>query len=529
MAKMRIAIWHNLPSGGGKRQLYYHVKGLVERGHYVESWCPDTADQDFLPLNELVKEHVVPLKFRDDNFSNPRRPYRATRALIQAFEEQCRECAEEINRGDFDLLYANSCRYLRTTPIAKYVAIPSVMYLGEPFRWFYEAMPELPWIAPPRQESRESGLAPFKELLQRFLTWNTISLQARAELEFARAFDLVLTNSVYSRESILRSYNLDSSVCYLGVDTDFYRPLDEAKENLVVGLGTIYHGKGIDRAIRAVGAIPAAKRPQLVWIGNGASESDLRSYQELARHQGVDFDTRIHIPDGEVISLLRRARLMLYTSRLEPFGLAPLEANACGTPVVGIAEGGVKETVRDGVNGYLAINDDPDALASLMLKLLDSPAHAQEMGAAARQYVERQWNLGFGTDNIERALFSLYEKKGGSTLRNIRIEELQDTGDVRLNVEQKELVDKQLRIKGWAFIEDGNGAANASIFLTIQAEGQSRIVAMKPDSRPDVTRHFRGSVDYDTSGFSLQCALPESAPQLGLLIIRNQKVAFKRL
>ena len=57
---MRIAVWNNLPSGGGKRALYHHVKGLVERGHHVESWCPPTADRTYLPLSELVEEHVVP-------------------------------------------------------------------------------------------------------------------------------------------------------------------------------------------------------------------------------------------------------------------------------------------------------------------------------------------------------------------------------------------------------------------------------------------------------------------------------------
>ena len=64
---MRIAVWHNLNSGGGKRALYYHVKGLVERGHYVVSYCPDTVDQDFLPLSDLVEERVFPLKGKYKN------------------------------------------------------------------------------------------------------------------------------------------------------------------------------------------------------------------------------------------------------------------------------------------------------------------------------------------------------------------------------------------------------------------------------------------------------------------------------
>src|SRR4029077_15320824 len=58
-AKMRIAVWHNLPSGGGKRALYYHIRGLVERGHSVEAWCPPTSDRHYLSLSELITEHVA--------------------------------------------------------------------------------------------------------------------------------------------------------------------------------------------------------------------------------------------------------------------------------------------------------------------------------------------------------------------------------------------------------------------------------------------------------------------------------------
>src|SRR6476620_3082634 len=58
---MRIAIWYNLPSGGAKRALYRHVRGLLERGHEVEAWCPPSANRDFLPLADLIPEHVRPL------------------------------------------------------------------------------------------------------------------------------------------------------------------------------------------------------------------------------------------------------------------------------------------------------------------------------------------------------------------------------------------------------------------------------------------------------------------------------------
>lgn len=405
MRKLRIAVWHNLPSGGGKRQLYYHVKGLVERGHYIESWCPDTADQRFLPLNDLVREHVIPLRGFRENYRATIRPLGESSALIRILEQHCRSCAEQINAGGFDVLYANACAFLSTTAIAQYVTLPSALYLGEPYRWFYEAMPELAWITPMPVE--KLSLRSIKRFVRNIRRFSGINKQAIAERAYARAFDRILVNSVFSRETVLRTYNLESSVCYLGIDTEQYRPTGEPKEKFVVGLGTIHHAKGVDRAIRALGTVEKSRRPSLIWIGNGADPAELRDYRRLAESLQVDFTSKMHISDAEVVSLLSRAVAMIYTSRLEPFGLAPLEANACGTAVVAIAEGGVKESMSDGVSGFLVDEDDPIVLGERIEQLVTSPQLARELGLKAREYVLAEWSLDRATEAIESKLQQL--------------------------------------------------------------------------------------------------------------------------
>ena len=402
MKRLRIAVWHNLPSGGGKRQLYYHVKGLLERGHYIESWCPDTADQWFLPLRDLVTEHVVPLKGFKENHRAVIRSFGDSSAVIRTFEDHCRACAEEINAHGFDVLYANACAFLRTTSIAQYVALPSALYLGEPYRWFYEAMPELPWITP--MPATNLSLPSITGFVRNILRFGGINRQALAERAYAHSFDQVLVNSRFSRETVLRTYNLESSVCYLGVDTAQYRPTGEPKERFVIGLGTIYRGKGIDRAIRALGTIRTSARPGLIWIANGIDSDDLAEYKSLAKRLEVEFTPRIRIPDGEVVSLLSRAAAMIYTPRLEPFGLAPLEANACGTVVVAIAEGGVKESIHDGVNGFLVDEDDPVSLGRRIEQIVTSLDLARELGRKARDHVLEHWPLRKATDTIESKL-----------------------------------------------------------------------------------------------------------------------------
>ncbi len=430
--KLKIAVWHNLPSGGGKRQLYTHVKVLLERGHYIESWCPDTADQSFLPLKDLVPEHIIPLKFPKKinglSIYNTIKNYNTIKVLTEALDAHNTECAWQIHKGDFDVLFANACRFFRTTSIGKYVQIPSALYFGEPYREFYEAIPELPWLSQSKNDFQNSDVR-----------IRGVRLQAYNEREYAKAFNILLSNSFYSRETIMRVYSLESEVCYLGIDTDFFKPTEQQKEDFVVGLGSISHAKGIDRAIRALGTIPQNIRPNFIWIGNVVCKNTLNTYLSLAQKLDVNFSTRVNISDDEVKSLLSRASLMLYTSRLEPFGLAPLEANACGTPVVGIAEAGPRETIVDGVNGYLVNDYNPKSIGEKIIEILTDKAKLKELSEKSREHILSRWNLELCASNIERFLFMLKDKKiGFSTIDSKASNHLEElSADPKKFIEEK--------------------------------------------------------------------------------------------
>ena len=396
---MKIAIWHNLPSGGGKRALYDHVGGLLRHGHTIEAWCPPTADRKFLPLSELVHEHVVDLAWpapqrRSDKWQVT---LEITR-LLAAMDAHCRTCAEQIAAGGFDILFANSCMLLRTTSIGRFCKLPSVLYLQEPYRWLYEALPRLPWLAP-RVDATPAGLKAW------FLDWRSVRnkrLQAREEFDNAAAFDRLLVNSYFSRESVLRAYGQNSDVCYLGIDTGHFVPQHLPQEGYVLGFGSITPEKNLRFCIEAV-AETAAPCPKLVWIGNIAIPSYLEEMQSLAAARGVTFEAKIGIADDEVLDILARALAMLYAPRLEPFGLTPLEANACSIPVLAVAEGGVRETVIHQVNGLL-VDGNPAAMGAAIQCLRDDPAFARRLGAAARELVEAKWGLEQATDRLEQQL-----------------------------------------------------------------------------------------------------------------------------
>lgn len=415
---MKIAIWHNLPSGGGKRALFYHVRGLVERGHTVEVWCPPTADQTYLPLKPLVAEHIVPLDWEPRATRNPlAKPlasYHNVIGRMAAIDRHCRQCADAINRGGFDLLFANGCKFFHAAPIGRYVKLPSVLYLQEPYRPLYEALPQLPWLAIPsagRMWWRPGYVARF---LRDAIRVQALRIQAREELTSARAFTTILANSLFSRESILRAYGLAANVCYLGVDTSVFQNHAAAREAFVIGLGGFSQAKNIPFVIQAL-ARTSAPRPKLVWVGNANNMAHLEAMQQLAATAGVDFEPLLNVSDQQLVDLLNRAMAMVYAPRLEPFGFAPLEANACGTPVIAVAEGGVRETVIDGVNGLL-VDATPHAIARAIEYLRDNPDVAHELGAAGRRMVAQRWSLEAAIDRIEQQLAQTLENARQSRL-----------------------------------------------------------------------------------------------------------------
>ena len=324
LRKLRIAVWHNLPGGGGKRALYDHVRGLIERGHTVESWCPPTADQTYLPLKELILEHVVPARRRERNSNYSLSSLLALRThglnSVIEIDGYARQCAEEINRGSFDLLFANSSAEIAVSSIGRYVNLPKILYLQEPSRFLYEAEPHLPWMALPRRAWTPAHLA---AMLHNAVRLRGHRIQLREEWLNARAFDRILVNSLYSRESVQRAYGLDASVCYLGVDNQKFVDRHLPKEEFIVGLGSISPRKNIGFVIDALARV-CAPRPKLIWVGNVVVPEYLAELKLAAQAGQVDFEPQMLIDDDALINLLNRARLMVYAPKLEPFGFAPL-------------------------------------------------------------------------------------------------------------------------------------------------------------------------------------------------------------
>jgi glycosyltransferase involved in cell wall biosynthesis len=327
--------------------------------------------------------------------------------------EHCRRCAAEINAGGFDILFANSSIIMGAASIGRYVDTAKVLYLQEPSRGLYEAGPDgLLWIALP------AITRPWTR--PRYVTWSLINelgthqlrILAREEWINAKAFDRILVNSSFSRESLLRAYGLDSKVCYLGIDTDLFVDQQKPREDFVVSLGEIRPHKGTEFVIRSVAKVPAP-RPSLVWIGNGYDATYREAMESLAKSLGLKFEVRERIGDCDLVDALNRAAVMAYAPRLEPFGFAPLEANACGLPVVAVAEGGVRETINDGVNGLL-VEHDADVMGNAIGRLMQDRQYAKQLGLRGHQIVTEQWSVEAAVTRLEQELKAAADGRRGN-------------------------------------------------------------------------------------------------------------------
>ncbi len=193
-----------------------------------------------------------------------------------------------------------------------------------------------------------------------------------------------------------------------GVDHAVFSPRSKAaaKEGLhltgvrlVLFVGRLQAHKGPDVAVRtlaeAVARAPAGEDDLVLAIVGGPSGSghgaEMARLAGLASALGVADRVMFFPPQSQrrLADFYAAADALLVPSRSESFGLVALEAQACGTPVVASAVGGLRYSVLDGITGYLVPGHDPADHAERLLELLGDPRRAGRMAAHAIQHSMR--------------------------------------------------------------------------------------------------------------------------------------------
>ena len=198
--------------------------------------------------------------------------------------------------------------------------------------------------------------------------------------------DQVISNSRITISRIKKTYRKKATdVLYPGIDLDFFVPSDMKKKYLFM-IGRLTKFKNFPMAIEAMAKLNH-KEYTLVIAGEGEEKNNLMM---LCRKLGLTNKVRFigSVPYKRLSKLYGEAKLLLFPGKNEPFGMVPLEALACGTPVIGINSGGLKETVIHNHNGILLDEATPAAMQTAIDNLLADSEHYKQLQMNARRSVE---------------------------------------------------------------------------------------------------------------------------------------------
>jgi glycosyltransferase involved in cell wall biosynthesis len=247
------------------------------------------------------------------------------------------------------------------------------------------------------------------------------------ERDVIRAADAIVAECPDDRRNLVTLYDADPSkiaIIPCGFASDEFWPIAPRFARRALGLpcdvpvllsvGRLVPRKGVDNVIRALGVlvrrlgVPA----ELLVVGGNSDIADVNMTPEIGRLRAVAAEAQVA---DRVTFTGRRSRelLKLYYSAAdvfvttpwyEPFGMTPVEAMACGTPVVGARVGGIKYSVLDGHTGFLVPPNDPVALAERLNEICCSRRLAERFSSVA---VRRAYAL-FRWERVTHSLAALY-------------------------------------------------------------------------------------------------------------------------
>jgi D-inositol-3-phosphate glycosyltransferase len=255
---------------------------------------------------------------------------------------------------------------------------------------------------------------------------------------------------LYDMLSLYQAPSRKIDVVPCGFDPSEFHPIERSrarqelgwdpKEFVVLQLGRLVARKGIDNAIRAVALLHRQHgvRARLYVVGGNSDEPNEIATPEIARLRAIAREEGIE-SYVTIVGRRRRETLRLYYSAAdvfvttpwyEPFGITPVEAMACGVPVIGAAVGGIKHSVRDGETGFLVPPRDPAALANRLAQLHGDRLLAQRMGEAAQKRARKL----FTWRTVSLDIADVYERAIAATPERLSARSQREATPVRASL-----------------------------------------------------------------------------------------------
>jgi len=386
----KIAIVHNLAPGGAKRILHEMMKYLPK---YYNVNIHEFSNQDN-NLFDLNVGNVSMNYYPEPKLSNKFLLRLPIIGLVIKYFELKRayfKIAKNINNNDYDCVIVNHCKYTQSSIIMRMLKKPIIYYCHEPPRSAYEPLTYRDYY------KSHKGILKFINLL------NSHILKKIDNKNVSKATKII-TSSYYSAEVLYRVYGLKSDVVHPGININLFSRKQIKRKNILLSVGSLNPIKNHDFIIRSIGLVDSKIRPGL-RIVCPKSTNDINEEKYLvntAKKYGVKIQILCGINDLDLVQLYSESTATLFCPNLEPFGLVSLESMACGTPVLGVNEAGLRESIKDGETGYL-LPWDEKMFAKKITMLINNPLVVEKMKNNCLQYLnDKYWPWEYSVERFSK-------------------------------------------------------------------------------------------------------------------------------
>lgn len=364
----KIAIYHNLPPGGGMRM----IDNIVLR-------YKDLYDIDLFVIGE--KE---PLRVRGANTQftkvspwNGFLPRMIWIYFVLPIIHKNVACQIAQN---YKVILITHDYFTKSPYLLRYLNLKNIYLCQESQREFYE-----PWNI--HAPSIKEKIANFFRLPIKYID--------RTNVSHAK---IIICNSKFSKKTLQDIYNKKCNVIYPGVNEKDFKPANTKKENMILCVGGINPIK--DQLFLVNSLKPILNKYKLILVGEGKK----KYIDKVIRASGNSHNLKIidKISDSKLINLYRKSLVTCITAYNEPFGLSSIESQACGTPVVAVNEGGPTETITNNKTGLL-VKRDPILFRKGVLEAIHK---SRKLGKLSHANVMKKWTWNTTLKKLDKYLKS---------------------------------------------------------------------------------------------------------------------------
>ena len=222
--------------------------------------------------------------------------------------------------------------------------------------------------------------------LVRFFFKILVNPLRKNDFKLAQKPDFLIANSSYSKDEILKYYKRDASVIFPPVEVDKFK-FERNKKDYYITTSRQVNWKKLDLAVEAF----SKNDKKLVLVGGGAEHQKLVELAGDAKN--IEFIPRISDP-LELSKIVAEAKGFVFPS-LEPFGIAPIEALATGTPVLAFDQGGAQDYIKDGENGVFFDKQSSSAILKAVEKFEKTSFDAKKVSESAKKFSKENFKKNF--------------------------------------------------------------------------------------------------------------------------------------